>query len=82
MTRPTRASDSVWHVQHLHTPREPADRKTCARSNANHPPLPGNTPVKTADVFIYSIFNGAVKPESLLVSSGLGITFQLTLDGA
>lgn len=55
---------------------------------ATQPPRPSPTPpptsptttaAKTADVFIHSIFNGAVK--SLLVSSGLSITFQFTLAG-
>lgn len=82
MTSSTRASDSVWHVQHLHA-EGPCrqESNTCARSNATTRLLhPHNTPVKTADVFIYSIFNSAMKPKSLLVSSGL-IVSQFILDG-
>lgn len=69
MTPPMRASDSVWHVQHLHT--EGTCRQEHLRQKQCKPdPRPHlrNTPAKTADGFIYLIFNGAVKPESVLVS--------------
>lgn len=66
------------------TQRDPADRNITLVPEAMQPPAPPqprDTPVKTADVFIYSIFNSAVKPESLLVSSGLSIVSQFILDG-
>lgn len=83
MIRSTRASHSVWHVQHLRT-GEPCRQEynTCARSNATtRLPHPRDTPVKTADVFIYLIFDSVVKPKSFLVSSGLSIVSQFILDG-